>query len=228
MAADQLAQSDTVAKASILLFENNIKVDSLTEGRNGWYHSQQDFRVKTGAIYYVKITAPGVPSVESEIVPKPIEISQANVVLTNLTNSRAILTYSFKDLAERNFYSINEVYYYNEQRISFASDLNDAYPSFATGYSDELFNGSEYITTRQHTVGSLKVTGMPTKRANRMLFSLFSIQEPFYDHLKSLMQYADDYGDPLTEIPSVSTNIKGGYGFVSMCAKDTVWMDIKK
>jgi len=230
LAADKLSQSDTVAKASILLFENSIKIDSLVEGVNGWYHSKIDFRVKTGASYYVKVTALELPSVESEpeIVPNPIEISKATVLLTNIVNNRALLTYSFKDLADRNFYSLNEIYYYNSQRISnFQSDLNDAYPSFVNGYSDELFNGSEYTVTRQLTIGSLNISGTPAKRANRLLFSLFSMTEPFYDHLKSLMQYADDYGDPLTEIPGISTNVKGGYGFVSTCYKDTTWINLR-
>ena len=93
-----------VENGSIILFENNSRVDSLIYIGNGMY-SNTSFKPKSGNTYKIEASAPNYPAISAEaFIPDTVSIENIKIENNNDDYLNKSLSFSFKDPGNTNNY----------------------------------------------------------------------------------------------------------------------------
>jgi len=226
-------QFDPVTDGEIVLYENNIPVDTLHHEvifNEGDYPTR--FIFHSGKTYYMEATGEGLPLVNAmtsiPVAVVPIITSYIPVSFTDQNgNDIAELKFTINDLAtETNYYELS----LNGGSIYFNSNdpaLNvDAPFEFGEGFSgvaeaffdDHLFNGQEKSIT-------VYMQSFVVSPGSGLIVELVSIDRSAFLYDQSLKLQQNTEGNPFAEPAPVFNNIQNGYGIfgsLSM-ARDTIF-----
>jgi hypothetical protein len=226
-------QFDPVTDGEIVLYENDIPVDTLHHEvifDEGDYPTR--FIFHSGNTYYIEASGGGLPLVNAftsvPVVVVPIITSYTPVSFTDQNgNEIAELKFTITDPApEVNYYHL----FLNGRSIYFNSNdpaLNINAPfTFGEGFSgvpetffdDHLFNGQE----KSMTVYMRRFDISPT---SGVVVELISMDRSGYLYNQSFRLQLNTEGNPFAEPAPVFNNIENGYGvFGSMAvARDTIF-----
>ena len=223
---------EPVEDATVRVFLDSDLELSITENNRGNYFSSE-FRPLVDEMYEIRVSAEGMPEASTMVtIPHRVEISgfdtstvvrfqeYYNQVLYK--NVDFFLNFSFQDPANSDDYYMLGVYYLeNDEYHSLQVETEDLVMNIhikdgveVLAWEDNSFNGE----TREFDVrfNMQNYEGFET----RIVVSLYSIQEDYFDYLKTYSQNYTVLNDDglLYEPVQVSSNITGGYGVVAAVA----------
>ena len=236
-----LARTDTssnhLSDALVLLYKNDISLDTLSYESRGWYFSTET--PDTGSLYRIEVAHPSFPAVTSEcLVPAPPVIDSVSFTVGEQLDKEGgpitRFTVVMDDPSnEINFYELilyssnpsdPTVQPTQTSRIIQLDDptlLSDSNWDFAPStlfYSDALFNGQ-----RGSISFNLKWGGYPTPDSPPYYLVIRNISPSYYHYLRSWSVHRFNQNttfntrDPLTllfqgEPVELYTNVDQGYG----------------
>lgn len=227
-----------VNNASVLLYENEILVDSLLNNSSGKYSSI--YIPQSGKNYSLKISAPNFKTIESETtVPESVLISSYHLdsLTSNSGNEQfnASLTFSFNDpAAAENYYEVmlyredtsfdfidSTVYGISRYPLTLSSqdpaiEITDSYTADRAFITDEFFNGKTFngkISFEYHSFSS-----------GNLYISFKAVSKEYYLYQKTLAVHYGSQNNPFAEPAQVYSNIKNGLGIFGSYAEQ--WIKI--
>ena len=227
-----------VTNAKILLYENNLLVDTLRLLVKNQYVTKSTIRPAIGKIYRIKVEAPGYPSVESneEMVPDFPVTRNVNVE----KKDKYTLSVTIQDTPNaRNQYEIRFISYYKKWETAVNLD-NLSRPDAITDncgfrgnqnafyYRDLCFDNSSLTTnygsslegTPRFEVDSLYRTIKGNPLAERVVVRVRSVSESYLKYYQ--YQSSQDIEQAFQQPASRFTNLKGGYGIMLLYAEKSV------
>ncbi len=220
-----------ITNAHIVLYENGDSIKSITKGKQilyeGFIYSDSTIKPKVGALYKIKVTAIGYPTVESEeelFLEKP-DVRDTSFVLGQ-GDFYGNQFYVFKgklffDSIQTHFFSITSFNKNDTCAVNISSSNNlgskyqicDAYLYRSTdffGSSKCFFSGEEFIWVLgfNHTLSPF-TNCISTTTSIRVS----AISKIYFDYNKSLNQPTSPQDLNFTEPNTAVNNIKNGYGY---------------
>jgi hypothetical protein len=212
-------------EANILVYENNLLVDTLVDKGNGLYRG--NLKPSINRTYTIKVKTINYGSAEcSDSVPEKVKIQKIDTALLNNPLSRLLnCTISFEDPADKENYYILKVFSAdrtdpkNLQKQKYTCyNISDYIGSMDGGnitfFSDIPFNGKIYSILVSMLYPNNKI----------LYFQLWSINQALYNYSSSIAVNRYSNSDIFDEKTKVQSNIKGGLGILgAYCiATDTI------
>ena len=220
-----------VSDARILLFENEILVDSFFELEEGKYRCDRE--VIEGNSYKVWVKAEGFPAIEAEDkVPEKVLIDSAYYVFA--TNEAYVL---FQDPAnQKNFYEIGPPFSQEPDPVILAEGYAN-YLAFGNFFADQLIDGQQYLFTAKQNLtfgGAEPDRYFEDCRRQDCYFNLKSLSEDLYKFYKTWIQHGFNINTPgVFEIPYISeplnvhSNVEGGLGIFAAFNEDSLQISLR-
>ncbi|MFC2113057.1 DUF4249 domain-containing protein [Bacteroidota bacterium] len=228
-----------VEDATVRIYNEDSLLTTITENDIGNYIST-GFGPQTGETYRIQVNVYGYPEASSTVrIPERVEITgfDTSRVLRNryISNQgtdmevKFYLKFSFQDPEEiTNYYMLGAYYLENGNYHPIQLDTEDLEMNIyikdgveILAWNDYNFNGE----SREFNVSfSLyKYKGFETQ----IVFMLYSIEEEYFDYLKTYSQNFTVLNDDILmfEPVMVSTNIEGGYGIVAAVSSSYSWFN---
>lgn len=227
-----------VTNGWVLLYENDIFVDSLKYNVAEEVYVSSRIVANAGKLYKVRAGAAGYPDIEAfTIAPSPVNITSVtrikNTRKTAFGSSLDDLKVSFTDPPGANFYvasigilnGLGCVFTYDPAVETYAVDL----VPFESGncidddrimYTDRSFNGMTKELTLSMYSNSLDSFVDASGNIYRPYIKKYNITEEYYRYLKTSV-YQDrifEEGSLLTEPRTPRGNVKNGYGLFTVFA----------
>lgn len=240
-------ESKLLNDAEVIVYENNIYKEQLTNTSNGNYIAS--FIPSKDKIYRVNVSYPDLKDAYSEnIIPNPINIISVDTLTVYSSNNNGIngegngstnqyqLKIKFKDPDQiKNYYSFK---IYLKNQINYFKNIlnNDYYPLYfysndivieswqnnETAYfSDDFINGKEY-----ELIINLDKYNFPNTD-NEVIVELNSVSKDYFLYCKSYNLYQSVNGNPFSEPVQVYNNIENGYGIFAGYSSDTLVLNLK-
>ena len=222
--------------ATVQILKNDQLLTTITENSSGNYHSME-FNPLVDQAYEIRVNAEGMPDATTIVsIPDRVEISDfdTSTVVLNQNNYNQIvykevnffLNFSISDPGDRwNYYTLGVYYLENNTYYPLQVDTEDLVMNIyikdgveVLAWDDNTFNGEK----RSFNVrfGGQNHEGFETV----ILVQLYSIQEDYFDYLKTYSQNYTVLNETglLYEPVEVSTNITGGFGIVAAVATSSI------
>jgi len=234
------AQKTFVTDGWVLLYENNVFVDSLKYNATESRYVSSRIIAASGKTYSVKAGAPGFPAVEATTAaPFPVPtVSLSHTKYTRRTAGGTVLDdvkFSFNDPAgENNFYlaalySINGsscVYTYDPAIEKFAVDLvpfdqGNCIDNDQILFTDRTFNGTlKEMIVSTYSASLEPFTDPSTGKVYYSYFKRYHITEEYYRYFKTAVNQDDIFeeGPILTDPRTAKGNVRNGYGLFTVFA----------
>ncbi|MGB3619678.1 MAG: DUF4249 domain-containing protein [Catalinimonas sp.] len=233
---------DTLTQAEVVLFENDVAVDTLRHQEGGWYRGTRPLRV--GARYAVRAQLDGFPDAESqpELMPDPIRITSYD--FSEETSPQFgerpahVLALRFQDPPnQENFYAVAFEQYNAGQQVN--TEIFDMNYPFGTptlcalvesssgdfAYRDLCFeNGRGFVDVGiELGLSELDRTTWEIRRdtVDYVVARLYRITEAYYDYLESDYQ-PEGIEIAFTDAYNPYSNVVGGYGLVVAQSYDEI------
>jgi hypothetical protein len=240
--------ADSVADASVELFEDGVFLETLKYTGKGIYRSPNNFKPVTGKGYSIKVTAPGFPPAEtsSEIIPSRVQLEEYILgdtipsIFTGETARRVTFTF-IDDAQESDFYNAIIIGQYKgnytylntfvADRPYEASEDICGFPSEGSQYvlQDVCFNGQPFtFSLGVAMVGSVQEVKGIDKRpgeqveCDQIFLRLRKITKTYRDYLRVAGIENEGFLSAFTIPIREYTNIKGGYGVWAAYSEDVV------
>lgn len=226
-----------VEDAVVEIYQDDAMVTRVVENNAGNYYTT-DFHPPEGQSYQIEVRSTGTPSVRAGVrIPPRVEITGLDTTVVRTPDQwnggffipgEAIFytDIEFTDPPEAgNHYMIGAYYYENEQYFPIGLELEDLDADIyildgihIIAYKDEGFNGSR--KTVRASFRLMKPEGFRTA----ILLRLYSIEEAYFDYMKSYSQNFTILNEDkiLFEPVLVSSNIEDGYGIISAVSHSSV------
>jgi len=159
------AEFDPVSGAQVVLFENDLEVETLREMeamyeyQKGYYQSST--RPKPGMTYRVEVTAEGFDNLTAEEVlpeqPPVFEISNLDVFTTDFGQSSIQLDLQIDDQTGENYYRIVPYVSYNF-RTSIIDPLTEMEVDTTFRFTEALYGTTENLAVDDHLQDALLFT----------------------------------------------------------------------
>lgn len=230
-----------VTNGWVLLYENDIFVDSLKYNAAQKRYVSSRIVANAGKLYKVRAGAAGYPDIEAlAIAPSPVNITS----VTRIRNARNTaggsslddLKLAFTDPPGTNYYlaaitilnGTNCVFTYDPAVERFTTDLaafesGNCIDSDRIMYTDRSFNGMAKEITLSMYSNSLNSFVDGSGRIYRPYIKQYSITEDYYRYLKTAVYQVEIFeeGSLLTEPRTPKGNVKNGYGLFTVFAVAT-------
>lgn len=233
------AEDTYVTNGWVVLYENDVFVDSLK------YNAAEDRYVSSravaasGKLYKLRAGAAGYPGVEAvTTAPLPVNISSITWIKNTRRTSGGTmlddLKFSFNDPAGANFYlaslhfvnGINCVFTYDPAVERYTTDLIafeaiNCIDSDEVLYTDRSFNGASKEITLSTYAGSLNSFTDPTSgMVYRPYIKKYNITEEYYRYLRTstYQNVIFEDGALVTEPRTPKGNVKNGFGLFTVFA----------
>lgn len=230
------AEQTYVTNGWVLLYENDIFVDSLKYNVAEKRYVSSRIVANAGKLYKVRAGAAGYPDIEAfTIAPAPVNITSVtrirNARRTAFGSSLDDLKLTFTDPPGANFYlariqimnGTNCVFTYDPAVERYAVDL----AAFESGscidgtgilYTDRSFNGMVKELTLSMYSNSLDSFQDGSGRIYRPYIKKYNITEDYYRYLKTAVYQVEIFeeGSLLTEPRTPKGNVKNGYGLFTV------------
>lgn len=230
--------SEGVTNATIYLYEGTRRVDTLRRVTKNKYQADPGIRPVPGQTYWLRVEAPGYPTVESQPETIPAYPDIAGATLDK--KDRYTLSVTVQDTPNtRNQYEIRLIGYYQRWETGINAD-NLSRPDAiddncgfrgnrnAFFYRDLCFEnrslttryGSDLTGTPQFEADSLRGTIKGNPVAERLVVRVRSVSEGYLNYYA--YRSAEDIEQAFAQPASRYTNLKGGYGIVLAYAEKSV------
>ncbi len=220
-----------VENAVVDLFENNEKIETLSNTTNGNYISSLGSKPKHGNLYHIRVSAEGYPTAVSaqEILPEAAEIDSL-IVYDNIDASLYTNFYP-EDLALFSEYAISF-------KLAFTSRQEGSYQKVATvsNYTEVVWAYATVTELQYNIIPLLQESLIKTdKQSNNhelLFFSctlgpetceyldsmdivLFTYNESYYKYIESLYLQERDMQNAFLSPTNLYSNIQYGQGIFS-------------
>lgn len=244
-------ESKLLNDAEVIIYENNIFKEKLTNINNGNYIART-FIPSNDKLYKVIVKYNNLNPANSEnIIPNPIKIISVDTSTVYVTNNNGMnqgggnsypqyqLKIRFKDTENfKNYYSIRlyvksqNYYYKNTSDIKYFDYMplyfssNDlVIESWQSGeaalFSDDFINGKEY-----NLLINIDKYNFPNTN-NEVIVEINSLSKDYFFYSKSYNLYQSVKGDPFSEPVQVYNNIENGFGIFAGYSSDTLGLNLK-
>lgn len=217
-----------VNAAEIILWENNIIVDTLNEITNGYYLSS--IIPKNNFTYKISAKKDNLTVNSETKIPNKVgfQVVDTLSILKDNSNLLRIRLKIDDPKHEQNFYMIGlnltnidtTIYFIENSNIYFTTDENvfDIHFDNFAFISDRKFSGSSFIVNLYIDQWLYQYMG------GTLLVNMMSISKDMYYYYLSLSKQLSTGSSPFTEPVMVFNNINGGYGIFSSFAlsKDSI------
>jgi Domain of unknown function (DUF4249) len=231
-----------VGNGWVLLYENNVFVDSLKYDAARFRYVSSHVLAAPGKVYKVRAGAPGFPDIEATTAaPLPV----GTVAVSRIKNSRRTtggvqlddIKFSFNDPAgESNFYlaafygtgGFSCVYTYEPSIEKYTANL----VPFDEGacinndqilFTDKLFNGTLKEITLSTSSATVEPYIAPNGTVYRAFLTRYHITEEYYRYYKTALNQDQIFeeGPILVDPRTAKGNVKNGYGLFTVFAAVT-------
>ena len=211
-----------VSHATVLIFENNILLDTLKERDTAIYVSNQLLKPKEGSTYYVKVLKTGFESIETLPDTMPFRPKLIRLTTEELKKGDPLAKFEiqtnqpshFKNYGTTQLFSLKWQVPLNTYIADVPEDCDGLYFARYTFLkpSCHVFNGNYKIST--DNFGS---TELKNSKVKISLAAISGNRVDFFDKINALEEQFKDYYSPVNVfwnpiyLPSL---VKGGYGYV--------------
>lgn len=219
-------EEDSPLEAQVDLFEDNLLIDQLTPNDEGVFLSTLGFSPDTGKEYSIRVKVAGLPEIVSlpETIPEIVKIENIEYVFND--NNEILISVTFQDPPENNYYGLKVIRSYNDTLISFHDVSNILFKDLDV-FNDDLFNSKRHKIERKIHLSAGRVDNQPIYY-NQLEVRLISLSEAGYKFLINIHEMDYTSGDMFTSPTRIYSNIKGGYGIFAAYSEDIIKIEIER
>ena len=209
----QEANYDTISNATIEIFEEDTRVDSLVYSGEGRYRSSGEHYPEEGKEYTLKFSAPGYPNcTATDRVPMLPEIELVSVdtvaasSLFYFGGKKILVTTIVADAPVANYY-YSLVFHREDGYVSYRQSYhNPPISTFDFGdramFSDRVFNG------KTHTL----IFDFELFNKDRTYLDIGIVSAQYFQYAQSYAEHLNDQVAFLATPEDVYSNVEGGFG----------------
>ena len=209
----QEANYDTIANATIEIFEGDIRVDSLVHTGEGRYQSGSEHYPQEGKEYTLKFSAPGYPECSATdrvpILPEIKLVSVDTVPASSLFyfgGEKVVVATTINDAPAADYYytlTFNREDGYVSYRQSYHSPpINTFDFGDRAMFSDRVFNGKTHAL----------VFDFELFNDERTYLDIGIVSSQYFQYAQSYSEHLDDQVAFLATPEDVYSNVEGGFG----------------
>ncbi|MBN4051468.1 DUF4249 domain-containing protein [bacterium AH-315-M05] len=215
-----------IESAVVLVFENNIAIDTLQHTSFGTYRSLGNKKPSAGKSYSLTVSADGYEAIyASDIIPQAVQITSASIQDSAGTDENnniiAEVSINFNDpTGQENFYELElyQNYITDNNKIWFTSldpSIEQDFNGESALFNDVLFNGKSY---------QLKINfdSYYAQGSSKIIVYLKSVSKPYYLYNKTVILHQQNQNNPFAEPVQVYNNIENGLGIFAGFSVDTI------
>lgn len=212
-----------VDNARIIIYEEDIPIDTLINKGNGIYQSDTE-RPTAGKRYKITADATGYGSISAEsYLPSPVQIANATFSeIENTIDQELRIKMEIKDPMKKNYYQVllereREYYDFHTETVRTTLDRmyltsedpaiqneNEEFDNDIT-FNDLLFNGKEI----NFTFSASQYGGSGFASTTLILKTL---SEDYYNYVNTSSLQKNTSGDPFAQPVNIYNNIQNGFG----------------
>ena len=213
--------SSSLLEVSVRLLKKEATLANLSTN-TGLYLSSQVWEYNQDYTLQVQHPILGVATAQLEALPARVSIGEATATLDKNERDFSV-SFAFRDAAGSNYYAYQVIPMRGGMPLTNQQIYRIPVGLLLTDLGFE--NQTKKVTTSESL--NWRTTDGQSLRANQAKVYLYHLSKNTYDYYRSLAEYSAFYDDTFVELSPVKNNIKNGYGFVGVCAIDSVQVLIR-